>query len=175
MSPIISRRDEASNVQGVFEVNGFSFGGHGQNAGLIFVKLTDWSQRPGERNTVQAIAARAMAHFKNIKDAQVFAFAPPAVLELGNATGFDFELLDQNNAGHAKLMEVRNQLLAAAAKDPRLVAVRPNGMSDEPQYTITIDREKASAAEPEHRRYQRHAVGGLGVGLCRTISSTAGG
>jgi multidrug efflux pump len=66
-------------------------------------------------------------------------------LELGNATGFDFELLDQNNAGHAKLMEVRDQLLAAAAKDPRLVAVRPNGMSDEPQYTITIDREKASA------------------------------
>ena len=139
------RRDEASNVQGVFEVNGFSFGGHGQNSGLIFVKLTDWSQRPGARNTVQAIAARAMAHFKNIKDAQVFAFAPPAVLELGNATGFDFELLDQNNAGHTKLMEVRNQLLAAAAKDPRLVAVRPNGMSDEPQYTITIDREKASA------------------------------
>ncbi|HET6234559.1 MAG TPA: efflux RND transporter permease subunit, partial [Acetobacteraceae bacterium] len=139
------RRDEASNVQGVFEVNGFSFGGHGQNSGLIFVKLTDWSQRPGVRNTVQAIAARAMAHFKNIKDAQVFAFAPPAVLELGNATGFDFELLDQNNAGHAKLIEVRNQLLAAAAKDPRLVAVRPNGMSDEPQYTITIDREKASA------------------------------
>ena len=139
------RRDEASNVQGVFEVNGFSFGGHGQNSGLIFVKLTDWSQRPGARNTVQAIAARAMAHFKNIKDAQVFAFAPPAVLELGNATGFDFELLDQNNAGHAKLMEARDQLLAAAAKDPRLVAVRPNGMSDEPQYTITIDREKASA------------------------------
>jgi multidrug efflux pump len=139
------RRDEASNVQGVFEVNGFSFGGHGQNSGLIFVKLTDWSQRAGARNTVQAIAARAMAHFKNIKDAQVFAFAPPAVLELGNATGFDFELLDQNNAGHAKLMEVRNQLLDAAAKDPRLVAVRPNGMSDEPQYTITIDREKASA------------------------------
>ena len=139
------RQDEASNVQGVFEVNGFSFGGHGQNSGLIFVKLTDWSQRPGARNTVQAIAARAMAHFKNIKDAQVFAFAPPAVLELGNATGFDFELLDQNNAGHAKLMEARDQLLAAAAKDPRLVAVRPNGMSDEPQYTITIDREKASA------------------------------
>ena len=139
------RRDEASNVQGVFEVNGFSFGGHGQNSGLIFVKLTDWSRRPGARNTVQAIAARAMAHFKNIKDAQVFAFAPPAVLELGNATGFDFELLDQNNAGHAKLMGVRNQLLAAAAKDPRLIAVRPNGLNDEPQYTITIDREKASA------------------------------
>ena len=139
------RKEEASNVLGVFEVNGFSFGGHGQNSGLIFVKLTDWSKRPGERNRVQAIAARAMAHFKQIKDAEVFAFAPPAVLELGNATGFDFELLDQNNAGHDKLMAARNQLLAAAAKDPRLVAVRPNGLNDEPQYTIAIDREKANA------------------------------
>jgi multidrug efflux pump len=139
------RTEEASNVLGVFEVNGFSFGGHGQNSGLIFVKLTDWSQRPGERNKVQAIAARAMAHFRTIKDAMVFAFAPPAVLELGNATGFDFELMDDNNAGHDKLMAARNQLLAAAAKDPRMVAVRPNGLNDEPQYSISIDREKANA------------------------------
>jgi multidrug efflux pump len=94
---------------------------------------------------VQAIAARAMAHFKQIKDAQVFAFAPPAVLELGNATGFDFELLDQNNAGHEKLMAVRNELLAEAAKDKRMAVVRANGLNDEPQYSITIDREKASA------------------------------
>jgi multidrug efflux pump len=139
------RTNEASNVLGVFEVNGFSFGGHGQNSGLIFVKLTDWNQRPGERNKVQAIAARAMAHFRQIKDAQVFAFAPPAVLELGNATGFDFELLDEANAGHDKLMAVRGQLLAEAAKDPRMVAVRPNGLNDEPQYSIAIDREKANA------------------------------
>jgi multidrug efflux pump len=139
------RTDEASNVEGVFEVNGFSFGGRGQNSGLVFVKLKDWSLRPGEGNKVSAIAARAMARFSQIKDAQVFAFAPPAVLELGNATGFDFELLDRSNAGHAKLMAARNQLLAAAAKDPRLMAVRPNGPDDEPQYTIAIDPEKANA------------------------------
>jgi multidrug efflux pump len=139
------RTDEASNVEGVFEVNGFSFGGRGQNSGLVFVKLKDWSLRPGEGNKVSAIAARAMARFSQIKDAQVFAFAPPAVLELGNATGFDFELLDRSNAGHAKLMAARNQLLAAAAKDPRLMAVRPNGLNDEPQYTIAIDQEKANA------------------------------
>jgi multidrug efflux pump len=139
------RTDEASNVEGVFEVNGFSFGGRGQNSGLVFVKLKDWSLRPGEGNKVSAIAARAMARFSQIKDAQVFAFAPPAVLELGNATGFDFELLDRSHAGHAKLMAARNQLLAAAAKDPRLMAVRPNGLNDEPQYTIAIDQEKANA------------------------------
>jgi multidrug efflux pump len=139
------RTEEAASVQGVFEVNGFSFGGRGQNAGLGFVKLKDWSERPGAHNRVQAIAARAMARFHQIKDAQVFAFAPPAVLELGNATGFDFELTDTANNGHAALIAARNQLLGMAAKDPRLVAVRPNGIDDEPQYHIDIDREKASA------------------------------
>jgi multidrug efflux pump len=138
-------KDEASNVQGVFTVAGFSFGGRGQNAGLAFIKLKDWSDRPGAANRVQAIAGRAMGHFRGIKDAQVFAFAPPAVLELGNATGFDFELLDRANQGHDKLMAARNQLLGAAARDPDLFAVRPNGLNDEPQYTIVIDREKANA------------------------------
>ncbi len=139
------RTQEANNVQGVFQVNGFSFGGRGQNAGLLFIKLKDWEERPGPRNKVQAIAGRAMARFSQIKDALVFAFAPPAVLELGNATGFDFELQDRANLGHDRLMAARNQVLAAAAKDKRLFAVRPNGIDDEPQYTIVIDREKANA------------------------------
>ncbi len=139
------RTQEANNVQGVFQVNGFSFGGRGQNAGLLFIKLKDWEERPGPQNKVQAMAGRAMARFSQIKDAQVFAFAPPAVLELGNATGFDFELQDRANLGHDRLMAARNQVLAAAAKDKRLFAVRPNGIDDEPQYTIIIDREKANA------------------------------
>ncbi len=139
------RTQEAQSVEGVFEVNGFSFGGRGQNSGLAFVRLKDWSLRPGEQNRVQAIAGRAMQHFRGIKDAMVFAFAPPAVLELGNATGFDFELQDTGNNGHAALIAARNQLLGMAGQDHRMVAVRPNGIDDEPQYTIDIDREKASA------------------------------
>ncbi|MGB8842666.1 MAG: efflux RND transporter permease subunit, partial [Aliidongia sp.] len=139
------RTEEAASVQGVFTVQGFSFGGRGQNAGLGFVKLKDWSERPGAHNRVQAIAARAMARFRQIKDVQAFAFAPPAVLELGNATGFDFELLDTTNQGHAALVAARGQLLGMAAQDPRLTGVRPNGIDDEPQYRIEIDREKASA------------------------------
>ena len=86
-----------------------------------------------------------MAHFAKIKDAMSFAFAPPAVIELGNATGFDLELLDRANLGHTRLMEARNQLLGLAAKDPTLMAVRANGLNDEPQYKFDIDREKAEA------------------------------
>ena len=109
------------------------------------MRLKDWSLRPGKEHRVQAIAARAMKHFAGIQDALAFAFAPPAVIELGNATGFDFELLDRGNLGHDKLMAARNQLLGLAGKETRLVAVRPNGLNDEPQYKFDIDREKTGA------------------------------
>jgi hydrophobe/amphiphile efflux-1 (HAE1) family protein len=137
--------EEKNNVAGVFTVEGFSFGGRGQSSGLAFVALKDWSVRKGEQNKVQAIAGRAMQRFAKIQDAMAFAFAPPAVIELGNATGFDFELLDRANLGHAKLIDARNQILGMAGKDPQLVAVRPNGLNDERQYRFAIDREKASA------------------------------
>jgi multidrug efflux pump len=139
------RTKEAHNVISVFQVTGFSFGGQGQNAGIAFVTLKDWSARGGSANKVAAIVGRAMGEFSHFNRAQVFAFAPPAVIELGNATGFDFELLDRGNKGHAALMAARDQLLGAAAHDPSLAQVRPNGLDDEPQYRIDIDREKASA------------------------------
>ncbi len=136
--------EEKANVEGVFTVAGFSFAGRGQNAGLAFIRLRDWKERPGPENRVNAIAARAMARFSKIRDALAFSFAPPAVPELGHATGFDFQLLDVGNVGHEKLTEARDQVLALAAKDPVLMAVRANGLDDEPQYRIDIDREKAA-------------------------------
>ena len=138
-------KDERDLVSGVFTVNGFSFGGHGQNAGLVFVRLKDWSHRAGARNSVFGLAARANRRFQQFRGAMVVAFAPPAALELGNATGFDFELLDRGNVGHATLMQARGQLLAIASKDPAIGLVRPNGLDDEPQYKLEIDWEKASA------------------------------
>ncbi|HEV8017251.1 MAG TPA: efflux RND transporter permease subunit [Steroidobacteraceae bacterium] len=136
---------EKQAVDGVFIVSGYSFGGHGQTAGLAFVPLKLWEERPGKRNRVQQIAARFNKHFAGTPEAMVFGFPPPAALELGNATGFDFELIDKAGLGHEALMQARNQLLALAAKDPLLVRVRPNGLDDEPQYRLSVDREKASA------------------------------
>jgi len=94
---------------------------------------------------VQAVAARANQRFKQIRDAQAIAFAPPPVLELGNASGFDLELLDRANQGHENLMQARDQLLALVHKDARLEQVRANGLDDEPQYQFNVDWEKASA------------------------------
>jgi hydrophobe/amphiphile efflux-1 (HAE1) family protein len=138
-------KDESRIVSGVFTVNGFSFGGRGQNAGLVFVRLKDWALRSRRADSVFALVARANQRFRQIRGAQVVAFAPPAALELGNATGFDFELEDRANVGHEALMRARSQLLAVAARDPAIGLVRPNGLTDEPQYTLDIDWEKASA------------------------------
>ena len=138
-------KDEAQAVEGVFAVNGYSYGGHGQTAGLCFITMKPWEERPGKRNRVQQIAARINKHFAGSQQGVIVGFAPPAALELGNATGFDFELIDMVGSGHAALMQARNQLLGLAAKDPLFSGVRPNGLDDEPQYRIAIDREMASA------------------------------
>ncbi|MCS2153132.1 multidrug efflux RND transporter permease subunit AcrB [Scandinavium goeteborgense] len=137
---------EKANVESVFAVNGFGFAGRGQNTGIAFVSLKDWSERPGDENKVGAITGRAMARFSQIKDAMVFAFNLPAIVELGTATGFDFQLIDQAGLGHEKLTQARNQLFGEVAKHPdMLVGVRPNGLEDTPQFKIDIDQEKAQA------------------------------
>jgi hydrophobe/amphiphile efflux-1 (HAE1) family protein len=137
--------DEKQAVEGVFTVSGFNFAGRGQTSGLIFVRLKPWDERPGVHNSVKAVADRAAQYFKGIADAQTNVFAPPAALELGNATGFDFELLDTDDQGHDKLMAARNQIVARARKDPQFKKIRPNGLDDEPQYLFDVDWERASA------------------------------
>ena len=136
---------EKANVASIFTVAGFNFSGRGQNSGLAFVKLKDWSERSRPDQKVGAITGRAMGAMSQVKDAMVFAFRPPAVMELGNATGFDLQLQDQGSLGHAALMAARNQLLGMASQNPALVGVRPNGLEDTPQFHVSVDREKASA------------------------------
>ncbi|MGG7672455.1 efflux RND transporter permease subunit EmhB [Pseudomonas sp. WC2] len=135
---------EAGAVSSVFTVNGFNFAGRGQSSGLAFIMLKPWDERNSD-NSVFALAQRAQQHFFSFRDAMVFAFAPPAVLELGNATGFDVFLQDRAGIGHDKLMEARNQFLGLAAQSKVLYQVRPNGLNDEPQYHLEIDDEKAQA------------------------------
>ncbi|NBF06860.1 efflux RND transporter permease subunit [Pseudomonas sp. Fl5BN2] len=135
---------EKDTVASVFTVNGFNFAGRGQSSGMAFIMLKPWGERSAE-NSVFNLANRAQQHFFSFRDAMVFAFAPPAVLELGNATGFDVFLQDRAGIGHDKLMAARNQFLGMAAQSKVLSQVRPNGLSDEPQYQLSIDDERASA------------------------------
>jgi multidrug efflux pump len=156
--------NEKENVASVFTVNGFSFSGQGQNSGMAFISLKPWDERSGEENHVEAIIKRATMSFSQIRDAMVFPFNLPAIIELGTATGFDFELIDQGGLGHTGLTQARNQLLGMIKEHPdMLVRVRPNGLEDTPQYKLDVDQEKAQA---------------LGVSLSdinQTISTALGG
>jgi hydrophobe/amphiphile efflux-1 (HAE1) family protein len=134
---------EKDAVESCMTVSGFNFSGRGQNAGMSFIKLKDWKLRRRPDLKVAALAGRAMGAFSQIRNAMVFAFPPPAVIELGTSKGFDFQLLDRGGLGHAGLMAARNQLLGTAAQNPALTKVRPNGLEDVPEYRIDVDWEKA--------------------------------
>ena len=137
--------NEKESVQSCMTISGTGFSGKGQNNAMLFTKLKDWKLRDRADLRAKAIAGRAMAAFSKIRNAMVFSFPPPSVIELGNARGFDFQLQDRGGLGHEALMAARNQLLGMAAQDPRLTAVRPNGMDDVPEYRVDVDWEKAGA------------------------------
>ncbi|MDF3019662.1 MAG: multidrug transporter [Steroidobacteraceae bacterium] len=136
---------EKDVVEGVLTVNGFSFAGTGQNAGLIFIKLRDWDERSKSSQSMQAFLGRTNKFFSSIKEANVIAVPPPAVLELGNTGGFDLMLQNRGGLTREAFLAARNQLLGMAAENPALTNVRPNGVEDAPQFKLDIDREKASA------------------------------
>ena len=136
---------EKDAVEAVLTITGTGFSGRVQNTALVFIKLRDWKLRDRPELRAQAVASRTVMAFSQLRGAMVFAFAPPAVLELGNARGVDFQLLDRGGVGHEALMNARNQLLGMVAQDPRLAKVRPNGMEDVSQYRIDVDWDKAGA------------------------------
>jgi HAE1 family hydrophobic/amphiphilic exporter-1 len=154
------RENEKESVESCMMISGVGFSGRVQNNGMIFVKLKDWKlryrnvfvrlidwmlRRDRKDLRAKAIAERASKAFSQIRNAMIFAFPPPSVVELGIGTGFDFQLLDRGGLGHEKLMAARNQLLGMVFQNKHLTKVRPNGMEDVPQYRVDVDWEKAGA------------------------------
>ena len=137
--------EEGENVKSLFTVAGFTFSGTGQNSGIGFVRLRDWSERPGKENSAAGIVQRASAEFASWPEAQAFAFAPPAIRELGNASGFNLFIQDRTGLGRDALIQARNSMIGEAAKNPILTGVRPNATADTPQYQLDIDNSKAGA------------------------------
>ena len=137
--------NEGDSVESVMSVAGFNFAGRGQSSGAAFIQMKSWDDRSGAGQDVFSVVGRANAEFAKYRDAMVIAFAPPAIQELGNATGFNFYIQDRGGQGHDALMEARNMFLYEASQHPALTMVRPNGMEDEPQYQIIIDDERVRA------------------------------
>ncbi|SBS27834.1 Multidrug efflux pump subunit AcrB [Marinomonas spartinae] len=137
--------DEKKDVRYVFTLSGYNFSGSGQNAGLAFVALKDWSKRTGPGDSASAIAARTYPAFAGILDAQIYTLIPPSIRGLGQSNGFTFELQAAPGTSRATLLKLRNELLANARASKILVGVRLGSQPETPQLHIDIDRSKASA------------------------------
>ena len=85
--------EEKENVASMMYVTGFSFAGSGQNAGLAFVRLKDWSERTRPDQHADAIANRSYQPLMGIREGLAYAFNIPAIPELGTANGFDMYLI----------------------------------------------------------------------------------
>ncbi|WP_395943633.1 efflux RND transporter permease subunit [Brevundimonas sp.] len=136
---------EGENTRAIFTINGFSFGGSGQNAGMGFSMLNDFEERKGKEASAEAITGRATAALSQVRDAQIFALTPPAISGLGQSNGFTFQLLNTGGLSAEQFQARQQALMAAAAQDPELAAVRPSSLPDTPQLRIDMDQAKLSA------------------------------
>ncbi len=131
-------------VESMFTVAGYNYAGMGQNSGLAFLRLKDWSQRPAE-DSAEAIVERASKALSAHGDASVYVLSPPPVPGLGAVSGFSFFLKDDAGQGHAALVAARDQLLTAGAESSKLARMRANGMDDMPSLKIKVDAARAHA------------------------------
>ena len=139
------KREHKDAIESVMNIAGFGISGQGQNVGLAFIKLKEWNLRNRPELKADAISQKAMGYLSKMREAQAFIFAPPPIIELGSGSGFEFELQDRGGLGHAKLMDARKDLLGMTGKNPNVRAVRPNGLDDQSEYNVLVDRERAGA------------------------------
>ena len=142
---IITKMPEVESFLGV---SGFSFAGSGQNMGFGFITLKDWSERTDPASSAAAVSGKITgAMMGSIKDGFGIAINPPAIMELGTSSGFEFYLQDRNNSGHAALLAKRNELIAKMRQNPIFdgANIRASGLEDAPQLKLEIDRQAAAA------------------------------
>ncbi|MET0360738.1 MAG: efflux RND transporter permease subunit, partial [Sphingobium sp.] len=137
---------EGANVRALFLVTGGGGGGaSGQNTGQGFLNLVDWEDRPGADRTADAVAQRASAALRGLRDAQIFALVPPAVRGLGQSTGFTMELQNSSGMDRSLFLETRDKLLAAANGDARLQSVRITDLNDQATLKVDVDQKRVAA------------------------------
>jgi multidrug efflux pump len=136
---------ETEAVQSVFMTLGFSIGSSGENSAMGFVRLKNFDERKDPDQSASAVSQRASMYFSQIRDAQIFALAPPAIQGLGTSSGFEMVLLDQANNGIDALGEASNQLALLAGQTTEVTGVRGNAGQQESQLKVVIDQEKAGA------------------------------
>jgi multidrug efflux pump len=147
IDPIVDYWIDNDAVEDVVAIRGFSFYGNGQNAATIFTPLIDWSKRTGEGQSASALLGQAMGRFSQLDSAQAFVIQPPAIRELGNASGFSMKLEDRGGVGRDVLTQARDQMLGLASQSAVIGEIRPEDQPPVPQLDVEIDRVLATSLD----------------------------
>src|SRR5665213_3320734 len=141
-----ARLRSRSEVRHIFSVLGFNFAGNGANRAVIFVSLAPVAERPGRAHAAQAVIADMQRKLGGIPGAIVIPFLPPPIQGQGSTGGFTFELLDRSGGTDFKTLEqAREQLTAEVMRGGRVGGLFSTFSVDDPQLSLTIDREKAKS------------------------------
>jgi HAE1 family hydrophobic/amphiphilic exporter-1 len=132
-------------VRGIFAVSGFSFSGSASNQALVFVPLKPYSQRKGDAHAAEAVVNRIRGPLFGISGALVLPFLPPAVQGLGQFGGFAYELQDQGSHTLEELANVTQNLIRQGSARKDLAGLYSTYTANDPQFVVTIDREKAKS------------------------------
>jgi HAE1 family hydrophobic/amphiphilic exporter-1 len=137
--------NQNKDIAGMFSVPGFSFAGSAPNAGIMFIMLKDISERHGAAHSVTGIVNGLRGPLMSIGDAFAIPFAPPAIQGLGTFGGFTFELQQKGGGDLNEMETVLQQFLAKARQRKELSGIFSTFTARDPQYVVSIDREKAKS------------------------------
>src|ERR1700722_13998729 len=136
---------DVPEVEGIFAISGFSFSGSAPNQALIFAPLKPYSQRKGDEHAAEAVVNRIRGRLFGISGAIVLPFLPPAVQGLGQFGGFAYELQDQGSHTLQELADVTQNMIRQGSARKDLTGLFSTYTANDPQFLVTIDREKAKS------------------------------
>ena len=144
MQEVGRRLQQIPQIRDFNQVAGYGMiAGQGNSYGMCIVKLKDWEQRPDKQDAVNAVIEQIYARTADIRNAQVFAVAPPMISGYGTSTGFNMYLQDRNGGNIADFYNVYLQFVGALNQRPEIGRAYSTFNISFPQYIVDIDAAKA--------------------------------
>ncbi len=148
MKDVEKRINDIPQIYLYSTIGGYNMMGGGQSSagGTLIVRLKDWNERKGAKNSKDAVMAQIMARTADIKNAQVFVFAPPMIMGYGMTNGLEVYVQDQKGGSIDTLFAHTKKFLAALNKRPEIQSAVTTFDTSFPQYLVEVDAARCKRA-----------------------------
>ena len=147
MEQVADRIETIPQIRDFMQVAGYGMiAGQGSSYGMCIIKLKDWEERPEKSDAVQAVIGQIYARTADIKDAQIFAVAPPMISGYGASTGFSMHLQDKAGSELTDFYNIYQKFIGALNQRPEIARAYSTFNINFPQYLVDIDAAKAKRA-----------------------------